>query len=93
MRFWHTGYVCPILMNLTLVALRLCGRRVLWADSGGVWRLIETKAGLSHGWEARCLFPRWMILTECRFWNSRIGILIRARFERHTPRPSPLISD
>lgn len=73
----HTRYVCPLLMVLSAWLYRLCGKRVVWTNGDPIMMTEITPKGKK--WEAPCLFPKALILLECRFWNSRIGLRIRSR--------------
>lgn len=91
MRLTRTAYTCPVLMGVSAAIYRLSRHPARWKDCGGVWRLIRSIPGRSHGYEARCLFPRWAILIEWRFWASRPGLKLMAYIQRVTdgnPRPA-----
>ena len=72
------AYVCPLLMTLSIWLYRLCGKPARWrlcryGDGSACARAL-----LGCG-EIHCLFPRWLILRECDFWNSRPGLRLRCR--------------
>ena len=58
------GYTCIMLMWLQSVIKR---QQWKYGISSG-WRLMEGP----HS-QARCIWPDWLVLLECRLWNSRLG--------------------
>lgn len=62
-----TPYTCPILLVVQGIV-----KRQSWSYGCDGWRLMGGKT-----YEARCIWPRWMILAECRLWNSWIGLRVR----------------
>ncbi len=71
----RTAYTCPVLMAITCLWLKVRGKRASWQESDGVYRVIVPVA--SHGYEASCLFPRWLILFEWRLWGTVPGVYLR----------------
>jgi hypothetical protein len=81
------GYVCPLLMTISLWVHRWHGRPATWLSA---IRLADgtflESARVFHGnTEASCVFPRRMTNIECRFWNSRVGLWLRVRIEKGKP--------
>ena len=74
------AYTCPLLMTLSMWLKRLRGKHAYWCaaaqDKDGRW--INPARVVVGNYEIGCSFPRWMILKECDFWNSRIGGGLRA---------------
>ncbi len=69
----RTAYTCPVLMLFTWALMNLTGKRTRWERSDyGCYRVI-----VRHRYEARCVFPTWLILLECRWWNCLPGLLLR----------------
>jgi hypothetical protein len=72
------AYTCPLLMTLSMWLYRLRAKRARWkmcyySDGSACARAL-----IGHA-EIHCLFPRWLVLAECDFWNSRPGLRIRSR--------------
>ena len=62
-------YVCPLLM----VAQGII-KRQRWRYGCNGWSLMQSKYAA-----ASCMWPRWVVEVECKFWNSTMGIKLRAR--------------
>lgn len=60
-------YTCPLLLTIQGIV-----KRQSWSYGCDGWRLME-----SPNVEARCMWPDWLILLECRAWNTHIGLRIR----------------
>jgi hypothetical protein len=75
-------YVCPFLVTLSIVALRLRGYRAGWYFCGETMRALCQKPGSRAMSEVACRFPRWMIAGECAFWNWRLRLLCRLGVNR-----------
>jgi len=80
------AYVCPFLMTVSAIIWRLRGKAAYW--TAAYWGQYWDEGEIVMGWvsparvvighcEARCLFSRQLIETECGFWNSRIGLRLR----------------
>lgn len=70
-------YTCPLLMLLQFALMRMWpfGRPVR-IRTGAVVRVMPA----GHGAEARCWWPRWMILAECwahNYLRPRLAMLAR----------------
>jgi hypothetical protein len=72
------AYVCPLLMTLSAWGYRLRGKNARWVRCDYSDGSSCARVCYGHG-EIHCLFPRWMVLKECDFWNSRWGCNIRCR--------------
>ena len=77
-------YVCPLLMTLTIILRRLTLRPARWkaATLSDAGRYVSCALVVGRGAEVSCLFPRWLILKECDFWNSRRGADLRSHISR-----------
>ena len=62
-------YVCPLLMKLQSCLLR---QDYHYGCDG--WAVLSGPNS-----RASCIFPECLILQECRFWNSRIGVWLRSK--------------
>ena len=62
-----TPYTCVLLM-----VIQGWLKRQRWHYCGDGWVLIE-----SQNCQARYCWPHWLIRAECRWWNSRLGVVIR----------------
>ena len=87
------AYTAPLLMTISGWVWRIRGKDARW-QPGQKWATREladedgfpwvTTARVCIGYaEARCIFPRRMILLECAFWNSKL----RYRLQRLLPVP------
>ncbi len=64
----RTAYTCPVLMELS----RRREDGFEWKqDEEGIWYVSNGR------WHLPCAFPNWLILLECRFWNSWAGRWLR----------------
>lgn len=72
------AYVCPLLVTLSMWLYRLRGKNARWyagrrgeAPAGPPYdtEWISSARMCIGNWEARILFPRWMILVECHYRN------------------------
>ena len=75
------AYVCPLIKSLTILWLRIRGVRADWhsatrADDG---RWISPARVIRGNCEITIRVPRRLIMAECNFWNSRLGIRLRSR--------------
>lgn len=75
-------------MTLSAWLYRARGKDAHWSRGGqnaaGEW---TTAAMLMIGHaEQACLFPRWMILAECNFWDGPAGLAWRSRLAGPAPR-------
>lgn len=76
------GYVAPLYVTLYAILQRVKGRDAHWIPARkdtepGSWR---TPARMVVG-HVECVphTPRWLVIAECDFWNSRIGLELRKR--------------
>jgi hypothetical protein len=60
-------YTCPLLMMLQGWI-----KWQTWCYGYSGWVLLSGR----HS-RATCIFPDWMVLYECRFWNSKLGSKLR----------------
>lgn len=69
----RTYYTCPMLM--TIQGWLIKDSRWEREQNSNLWRLVRGNV------TETCYFPLWLIRLEYRFWATRLGIIIRAKFE------------
>lgn len=70
-------YVAPFLVTLSIIRLRLMGRRAGWYFTGEDMTRALERSKKGHMWEVPCAFPHGWIRAECNFWNWRLRLLCR----------------
>ena len=63
----RTKYTCPVLMMLSMWYYRALGHDCRWyPEDEDYGAYIAIRQGRDGGYLPRCIFPKWMILTELK---------------------------